>query len=340
MIRAALCTALLALAGVPAAQKLDAEAQKLLASTFAQFDRSGDGRVTRAEFPGSDAQFAEIDADRDGSITLAEFTRSTAAQRLLASVAARTRPPRARVEYTDLAARRLKTALRWDRNGDGAVQRDEWPGADIAFRTLDLDGNGVLDGRDRKLAEANAPRADGEDPLRGFTQPLPDHETLLKRFDRDRDGALSVAEVASADLQRLFATFDRNRDGSLDANELQVLVGQVNAAVARRNAGTRGDIPSLPVIPFSTWDRDKDGRLANAEFEAREWFPRIDVDRDGFVTKEEIERARRALEGATFLQRFDLDGDGRVTFAEFAGPAEVFRRADRNGDGVVSRHDG
>ncbi|HLU39891.1 MAG TPA: hypothetical protein VK081_10930, partial [Planctomycetota bacterium] len=303
MIRAALCTALLALAGVPAAQKLDAEAQKLLASTFAQFDRSGDGRVTRAEFPGSDAQFAEIDADRDGSITLAEFTRSTAAQRLLASVAARTRPPRARVEYTDLAARRLKTALRWDRNGDGAVQRDEWPGADIAFRTLDLDGNGVLDGRDRKLAEANAPRADGEDPLRGFTQPLPDHETLLKRFDRDRDGALSVAEVASADLQRLFATFDRNRDGSLDANELQVLVGQVNAAVARRNAGTRGDIPSLPVIPFSTWDRDKDGRLANAEFEAREWFPRIDVDRDGYVTKKEIERARRALEGATFLQR-------------------------------------
>jgi hypothetical protein len=38
-----------------------------------------------------------------------------------------------------------------DRNGDGVVSRDEWPGTAESFRRLDRDKDGLLTGRDRRL---------------------------------------------------------------------------------------------------------------------------------------------------------------------------------------------
>ena len=57
------------------------------------------------------------------------------------------------------------------------------------------------------------------------------------------------------------------------------------------------------------------------------------------MTPDEIERYRRSVEGATFLERFDLNDDGRVTLEEFGGSPAAFRRADQNGDGTVSLAD-
>jgi Ca2+-binding EF-hand superfamily protein len=320
-------------------QRLAPEQQKFLDEVFARYDGSGDGKVSRAEFPGSDAQFRELDADGDGAVTRAEFAGSAAAKRLLQSLASSTQEPRARTGLSELAARRLRSTSRFDRDRDGRITRAEWSGTDVSFRSLDLDGDGVLDQRDRKLAEAAAPPAAPADPLRAFTQPLAERDALLKKLDRDRDGLLGAAEVAGTDLHGALPAFDRDRDGRLDATELQALVGAVAAAVARRNAGTLGDVPRLPDIPFGAWDADDDGRLAAAEFQQPGLFPAIDADRDGYVTRQEVARAKRALEAADFLGRFDLDDDGRVTAAEFGGAQEVFRRADRNGDGVVSRQD-
>ncbi len=330
---------LLAGAGLRA-QKLMPEQQKYLDSIFTQYDRSGDGNVARVEFPGTDAQFKELDPDGNGTITQAEFLASSTAKRLLASFESMKKEPRARVDLASLAARRLRTALRFDRDRDGRVVRDEWSGSDVAFRTLDLNADGVIDVRDKKIADAAAPEADSADPLRAFTLALPGREALLKKLDRDKDGALAASELAGTDLQPLLARFDRNSDTKLDATELQTVIDQVARAVNRRNAGTIADVPRLPDIPFGAWDKDKDGRLANAEFEERELFVRIDADRDGYVTKDEIARAKRALEAEGFLARFDLNDDGRVTLAEFAGAPEVFARADRNGDGAVSKQDG
>jgi hypothetical protein len=36
------------------------------------------------------------------------------------------------------------------------------------------------------------------------------------------------------------------------------------------------------------------------------------------------------------LERFDKDGDGRITLEELNGAESVLRRLDRNGDGVLS----
>jgi Ca2+-binding EF-hand superfamily protein len=316
------------------------EQQKFLDETFARYDRSGDGQVTRAEFPGSDAQWRELDLDGNGMVTRAEFAGSATAKRLLLAFANSKKEPRARPDWAALAGPRLRAAMRFDKDRDGRVQRGEWSGAETAFRTLDLNGDGVLDARDKKVADSAAPALDDSDPLRGFALPLPSRDALLKKLDKDKDGTLAAAEVASTDLQAALPRYDKNRDARLDATELQVLIDQVAAAVARRNAGTLGDVPRMPDIAFGAWDKDNDGKLSNAEFEAKEWFVRIDIDRDGFITKEEIGRCKRSLDGAGFIARFDLDDDGRVTLAEFGGAPAVFRRADRNGDGVVNKQDG
>jgi len=337
-MKAAVVAVVLAATALRAQAPPTPEQRKFLADTFARYDRSGDGKLVREEFPGSDTQFAEIDADRNGQVSAAEFEASATAGALLAAFEAARKEPRPRADFAELSARRLRAVFRFDKNRDGTVTRDEWTGSDVAFRSADLDGNGVLDGRDRKLAEAQAP-AEGH-PLRGFTQPLPAKDALIAKLDGNRDGTLTAEEVRGTQLAPVLTLADSNGDQRLDGAELQRLVDAVAAAINRRNAGTRADVPYRAQIPFSTWDKDKDGRLANAEFEDRGLFVRLDADRDGFVTKTEIARYQRSLEGDDFLARFDLDDDGRVTLAEFGGPLEVYRRVDRNGDGVVSKRDG
>ena len=46
-------------------------------ATRKRFDRDGDSRIARKEFPGRDADFARLDRDRDGALTQADFDFST-----------------------------------------------------------------------------------------------------------------------------------------------------------------------------------------------------------------------------------------------------------------------
>ncbi len=48
-------------------------------STRKRYDRDGDGRIARAEFPGGDADFARLDRDHDKSLTAADFDFSASA---------------------------------------------------------------------------------------------------------------------------------------------------------------------------------------------------------------------------------------------------------------------
>jgi Ca2+-binding EF-hand superfamily protein len=197
----------------------------------------------------------------------------------------------------------------------------------------------VLDARDRALAPAiDDPEREQRQLLSGFKTDLPDRATLLAKLDRDKDGALSRAELGKEALAALFARADRNGDERLDEAELDRAIEQVNAAVRARDAGS--EKPRAFAVPFAAWDKNNDGRLDPAEWlEHKQLFPRIDADRDGAIVRAEIDRWARAIERDGFVERFDLDDDGRVTPQEFGGPRDAFRRADRNGDGVVSGRD-
>jgi len=93
-------------------------------------------------------------------------------------------------------------------------------------------------------------------------------------------------------------------------------------------------------VPFDAWDKDDDEKVRQ-----NEWmgplglFAQIDVDRDAAVTRDEALRYRKRVLGQDFVERFDLNGDGKVSLEEFAGPTGAFRRADRSGDGSVTRQD-
>ena len=73
-------------------------------ATRKRFDRDGDGRIARKEFPGSDADFARLDRDRDGALTQADFDFSSSYS---------PPPPGA------------SCFLRLDRDGNGKLTREE-----------------------------------------------------------------------------------------------------------------------------------------------------------------------------------------------------------------------
>jgi Ca2+-binding EF-hand superfamily protein len=99
---------------------------------------------------------------------------------------------------------------------------------------------------------------------------------------------------------------------------------------------------------FKQADTDGDGRLSRAEAEQAmprlgQHFDRIDADKDGHVTLEEMAAARKAFKMARFEQRFkraDTDGDGRISRAEAEQSlprlARHFDRVDANKDGFVT----
>ncbi|MDW9481148.1 hypothetical protein GOB57_21110 [Sinorhizobium meliloti] len=77
--------------------------------------------------------------------------------------------------------------------------------------------------------------------------------------------------------------------------------------------------------------------------QGRPGIEKIDVDKDGKVTREEFEAAARGRAERAFA-KLDANGDGSVSQEEFLanGPerqAKAFDRFDRNDDGVLTEDD-
>ncbi len=128
-------------------------------STQQRLDRDRDGRVSRAEFAGSDADFRRLDRDRDGSIGAPDFDFS--AHALVPS-------PGMTVFYAA------------DRDGNGKVTREE---LEKLFRAADSDGEGFLSLSDLQeaLSPQTRPRGGSQGPTR---------LTLIKGLFRQEIGSL------------------------------------------------------------------------------------------------------------------------------------------------------
>ncbi len=105
---------------------------------------------------------------------------------------------------------------RFDRNGDGLVSIDEFPGSERRFDRLDSNGDGTID-------------AD-EAPQRP-SQHRPDPEELIADFDEDGDGQLSLEEFPGPDHH--FERLDSDKNGFLTSEEL--LAGRPGPPPGKRN---------------------------------------------------------------------------------------------------------
>jgi Ca2+-binding EF-hand superfamily protein len=153
-------------------------------------------------------QFARMDANGDGEVTLPELQKillQRAARQAGGGDGQRRGGRRGRVNPRMLAS--------WDRNKDGKVSADEFPGRQELFAKLDRDGDGFL-----TQADLEAPGGDGP----GGARKAPVTEKggdVIQSMDTDDDGRLHRAEFrgSSEDWARL----DRNKDGWITRDELK-----------------------------------------------------------------------------------------------------------------------
>lgn len=93
---------------------------------------------------------------------------------------------------------------------------------------------------------------------------------------------------------------------------------------------------------FDRIDANGDGVISRAEYrnaQSARW-PQIDRNGDGYLGEDDFPRVatRRAKTQLAEIAYLDGNGDGRISQSEFVnGPAPIFRRADKNADGVLTR---
>jgi Ca2+-binding EF-hand superfamily protein len=258
------------LATSAAAQDLPPE----VAKKVAELDRNGDGKLQQSEVPFPAEVFKRGDLDKDGSLTHAEAYRLY----LIEEAKKKVRKPG---KYE----RRFKKA---DKDKDGKVSSEEFPGPATLFTRMDRDGNGGI-------SPDEAMRFSIEEEL----------AEICAKFDKDLSGTLSMAEMPKQ-AKGIFFAADKNGDGELSGEEAFEFIyevrrdaakgaaagGDKSAGKTRAKTGASDKLGVLKVLltQFAALDTDKDGKLKPEELGATaDLFARLDADGDGAVDRAEID---------------------------------------------------
>ncbi len=180
------------------------------------------------------------------------------------------------------------------------------------------------------------------------TQSAPAAGAARPTLDKNGDGVIDRAEAAAHPrLAGHFDTLDKNKDGKLSADERPQRGHRMGG---HRGGGHGGMMKQL--------DADGDGRISKAEAAKQprfaEHFARMDANGDGYVDARDRELRGKQRRDEWFAKA-DTDKDGKLTRAEIdaadahrraqfqqrmqARGAERFAAADANKDGRISREE-
>ena len=240
-------------------------------------DADHDGRIAPEEIINAPKRLAAVDKNHDGRLDAEECGWHSPL-----------RTPDQLVE----------SLMRFDRNHDGQMQRNEMPRFLLQpFDLADRDHNGVLTGDEiRSLALATAPKPPDEKIVKRSRLTFMRTNPVLWALDVNHDGQISESEIRNAEAS--LKTLDRDADGWLVLDE--VVPGPVDFEVAW----------------LFRLDEDFDGRISLEERQKPLGRPALDLldaaDRngDGLVTWDELAYEIR--------MRADLDHNGVVTWQEMA----------------------
>ncbi len=202
-----------------------------------------------------------------------------------------------------------------DKDGDGAISREEYKGTDAVFGKLDPDGDGVVSAEEAAKAARYTML---------IMWDLVDRDELFKALDADGDGSITAEEMKAAPLAEIMSK----------------AMTDTRRTLAGGGAGAAGAAGGL----VGRFDKDGDGKVSRDEFPA-EHLDKLDKmvrNKDGFFDAEEAPKARGGKPGAGgkaagLVGRLDKDGDGKIARDEFPqDKLQAFDRFDKNGDGVIT----
>merc|ERR1712243_550720 len=137
----------------------------------------------------------------------------------------------------------------------------------------------------------------------------------------------NMAGASEAELREAFKLFDIDGDGVITIDELASLVSKVGGDMSNADATAlikAADKDGNMGIDFSAFAKLWEALHGEAEAEIRAGFAKLDVDKSGFITKDEmvatissgftgdkLEEAKKALD------QMDVDKDGKVSYPEF-----------------------
>merc|ERR1712111_207315 len=136
-----------------------------------------------------------------------------------------------------------------------------------------------------------------------------------------------MAGASEAELREAFKLFDIDGDGIITMEELKSLVSKVGGDISEADAKAMiqaADKDGNMGIDFSEFAKLWEALHGEGEAGLRKEFAKLDVDKSGYITKDEMVvtissgfQGDKLEEAKVALDKLDVDKDGKVSYPEF-----------------------